>query len=93
MQLTDDSLILGVIASEVGENTNGAIHDGHIIRAKKHDELTQQVIEVILLGGGIGEIPNREENVLDKTSGAVSEVSAESLHTSSLCINRVQEQT
>ncbi len=48
MKLTDDGLVLCIVAGEVGEDTRRAGDHVHVLRGQQHDQLSKQVIQVVL---------------------------------------------
>ena len=48
MQLTDNSLVLCIVAGEIRENVCRAGHNGSIIGTQKQNQLSQEVIKVVL---------------------------------------------
>jgi len=42
LQLAHDGLVLGIVGSQVGEDSGRAGDDGEVVAREKHDELAQE---------------------------------------------------
>ena len=78
--LADHHLVLLVVARQVGEDPRRAGHDVDVGRAEELDEALHQVLHVVQLGAGVGEVSQGPEAVLDEPLAGVAEVDGQGLH-------------
>ena len=48
VQLAEDGLVLGIVACEIAQHPDSARYRGNVVGGQNTDQLTQQVVHVIL---------------------------------------------